>query len=101
MNTYHSNHIQGLNVSSHTLLVWILIGLVAGYLTGKLMRGAGFGPLMDIVVGILGALIGGFLMTHLGYAGSGGFFYTVFVAVIGAVILTFLIRLVTGARNRL
>jgi len=96
-----SNHIQGLNVSSHTLLVWILIGLVAGYITGKLMRGAGFGPLMDIVVGILGALIGGFIMTHLGYAGSGGFFYTVFVAVIGAVLLTFLIRLVTGARNRL
>ena len=101
MTTYSSNHIAGLNVSSHTLLVWILIGLVAGYITGKLMRGAGFGPLMDIVVGILGALIGGFLMTHLGYAGSGGFFYTVFVAVIGAVLLTFLIRLVTGARNRL
>jgi len=97
MTTYSSNHIAGLNVSSHTLLVWILIGLVAGYITGKLMRGAGFGPLMDIVVGILG----GFLMTHLGYAGSGGFFYTVFVAVLGAVILTFLIRLVTGARNRL
>ena len=100
MNSYSSNHIAGLNVSSHTLLVWILIGLVAGYITGKLMRGAGFGPLMDIVVGILGALIGGFLMTHLGYAGSGGFFYTVFVAVIGAVILTFLLRLVTG-RSRL
>ena len=98
---HSSNQNVGLNVSSHTLLVWILIGLVAGYITGKLMRGAGFGPLMDIVVGILGALIGGFIMTHLGYAGSGGFFYTVFVAVIGAVLLTFLIRLVTGARNRL
>jgi uncharacterized membrane protein YeaQ/YmgE (transglycosylase-associated protein family) len=98
---HSSNQIVGLNVSSHTLLVWILIGLVAGYITGKLMRGAGFGPIMDIVVGILGALIGGFIMTHLGYAGSGGFFYTVFVAVIGAVLLTFLIRLVTGARNRL
>jgi uncharacterized membrane protein YeaQ/YmgE (transglycosylase-associated protein family) len=97
----NSNHISGLNVSSHTLLVWILIGLVAGYITGKLMRGAGFGPLMDIIVGIIGAVIGGFIMIHLGYAGSGGFFYTVFVAVIGAVILTFLIRLVTGGRSRL
>ena len=97
-----ANHINGLNlnVSSHTLLVWILIGLVAGYITGKLMRGAGFGPLLDIVVGIIGALIGGFIMTHLGYAGSGGFFYTVFVAVIGAVLFTFLIRLVTGGRSR-
>jgi uncharacterized membrane protein YeaQ/YmgE (transglycosylase-associated protein family) len=97
----NSNHISGLNVSSHTLLVWILIGLVAGYITGKLMRGAGFGPIMDIVVGIIGAVIGGFIMIHLGYAGSGGFFYTVFVAVIGAVILTFLIRLITGGRSRL
>ncbi len=97
-----ANHINGLNlnVSSHTLLVWILIGLVAGYITGKLMRGAGFGPLLDIVVGIIGALIGGFIMTHLGYAGSGGFFYTVFVAVLGAVLFTFLIRLVTGGRSR-
>jgi uncharacterized membrane protein YeaQ/YmgE (transglycosylase-associated protein family) len=96
-----TNHINGLalNVSSHTLLVWILIGLVAGYITGKLMRGAGFGPILDIVVGIVGALIGGFIMIHLGYAGSGGFFYTVFVAVIGAVLLTFLLRLVTGGRS--
>ena len=98
---HSSNQFVGLNVSSNTLLVWILIGLVAGYITGKLMRGAGFGPLMDIVVGIIGAVIGGFIMIHLGYAGSGGFFYTVFVAVIGAVILTFLIRLVTGGRSRL
>jgi uncharacterized membrane protein YeaQ/YmgE (transglycosylase-associated protein family) len=96
-----TNHINGLNlnISSHTLLVWILIGLVAGYITGKLMRGAGFGPILDIVVGIVGALIGGFIMIHLGYAGSGGFFYTVFVAVIGAVLLTFLLRLVTGGRS--
>jgi uncharacterized membrane protein YeaQ/YmgE (transglycosylase-associated protein family) len=64
------------------------------------MKGSGFGPILDIVVGILGALIGGFIMTHLGYAGSGGFFYTVFVAVIGAVLLTFLLRLITGGRAR-
>src|ERR1700679_52475 len=96
-----SNHIVGLNVSSHTLLVWILIGLVAGYITGKLMRGAGFGPLLDIVVGIIGALIGGVIITHLRYAGSGGFFYTVFVAVLGPVLFTFLDRLVTGGRSRL
>jgi uncharacterized membrane protein YeaQ/YmgE (transglycosylase-associated protein family) len=78
----HANHINGLslNASSHTLLVWVLIGLVAGYITGKLMKGSGFGPLMDIVVGIVGALIGGFL---------------------GAVLFTFLLRLVTGRRSRL
>lgn len=86
--------------SQHTLIIWILIGLVAGYITGKLMKGSGFGPIMDIVVGIVGALVGGFLMVHLGYAGSGGFLYTVFVAVLGAVILTFLLRLITGGRMR-
>jgi uncharacterized membrane protein YeaQ/YmgE (transglycosylase-associated protein family) len=91
------NHISSAN---HSILIWLLIGLIAGYITGKLMRGAGFGPLMDIVVGIVGALVGGFLMVHLGYAGSGGFIYTVVVAVIGAVLLTFLLRLITGGRTR-
>ena len=98
MNTSQLTHFHD---STHSIIIWILIGLIAGYITGKLMRGAGFGPIMDIVVGIVGALVGGFVMVHLGYAGSGGVFYTVFVAVIGAVLLTFLIRLVTGARNRL
>jgi uncharacterized membrane protein YeaQ/YmgE (transglycosylase-associated protein family) len=88
------------HVNSHTLLIWILIGLIAGFITGKLMKGSGFGPIMDIVIGIVGALVGGFLMVHLGYRGSGGFLYTVFVAVIGAVILTFLLRLITGGRVR-
>jgi uncharacterized membrane protein YeaQ/YmgE (transglycosylase-associated protein family) len=99
---HHSNNINTLNLgaSSHTLIIWILIGLIAGYITGKIMKGSGFGPIMDIVVGIVGALVGGFLMVHLGYAGSGGFLYTVFVAVLGAVILTFLMRLITGGRAR-
>jgi uncharacterized membrane protein YeaQ/YmgE (transglycosylase-associated protein family) len=96
----HSNQLIHINDSNHSIIIWILIGLIAGYITGKLMRGSGFGPIMDIVVGILGALIGGFLMVHLGYAGSGGFLYTVFVAVIGAVLLTFLLRLITGGRSR-
>ena len=96
----HSNQLIHINDSNHSIIIWILIGLIAGYLTGKLMRGAGYGPIMDIVVGILGALVGGFLMVHLGYAGSGGFLYTVVVAVVGAGILTFLLRLITGRRSR-
>jgi uncharacterized membrane protein YeaQ/YmgE (transglycosylase-associated protein family) len=96
----HSHQLTHFHDSTHSIVIWILIGLIAGYLTGKLMRGAGYGPIMDIVVGILGALVGGFLMVHLGYAGSGGFLYTVVVAVVGAVILTFLLRLITGRRSR-
>ena len=60
-----------------TILWWIIVGLVAGWATGKIMGGAGYGVIMDIVVGIIGALIGGFIMSHLGMAASGGMIYTI------------------------
>jgi uncharacterized membrane protein YeaQ/YmgE (transglycosylase-associated protein family) len=82
------------------ILWWIIVGLIAGWATGKIMKGSGYGPLMDIVVGIVGAIIGGFLMRALGFAGQGGILYTVIVAIIGAVILTWIVRLVTGGRTR-
>jgi uncharacterized membrane protein YeaQ/YmgE (transglycosylase-associated protein family) len=86
---------------SHGIIAWIIIGLVAGWLTGKLMKGSGFGAIMDMVVGLVGALIGGFLSSHLGFGGVGdhGLIMSIFIAVIGAVILTFLLRLVTGNRS--
>jgi uncharacterized membrane protein YeaQ/YmgE (transglycosylase-associated protein family) len=101
-------HVHHVNVSryiqstegTHSLLVWIVIGLIAGYLTGRIMRGAGFGPLVDIIVGIIGAIIGGLIMVTLGYAGTGGFLYTVVIAVVGAVILTLILRLLTAGRFR-
>ena len=77
------------------ILWWIIVGLIAGFITGKLMKGSGFGPIMDIVVGIVGAIVGGFIMRSLGYADQGGLLYTILVAVIGAVLLTLLVRLVT------
>ncbi|HEY0760702.1 MAG TPA: GlsB/YeaQ/YmgE family stress response membrane protein [Acidisarcina sp.] len=80
------------------ILWWIIVGLIAGFITGKLMKGSGYGPVMDIVVGIVGAVIGGYIMRALGHSDSGGLIYTVFVAVIGAVLLTLLIRLVTRGR---
>ncbi|WP_433966330.1 GlsB/YeaQ/YmgE family stress response membrane protein [Tunturiibacter gelidiferens] len=69
-------------------------------LTGKLMKGSGYGAIGDIVIGIVGAIVGGFIMQKLGYAGSGGLIYTVIVAIVGAVLLTLLLRLVTGNRAR-
>lgn len=83
-----------------TLIWWIIVGLIAGWLTGKIMSGGGYGPFMDIIIGIIGAVAGGYLMSHLGFAGSGGMVYTIVVAVIGAVILTLLLRLVTRGRVR-
>jgi uncharacterized membrane protein YeaQ/YmgE (transglycosylase-associated protein family) len=85
---------------THSLLIWLVIGLIAGFLTVRIMRGAGFGPLVDILVGIIGAIVGGLIMVTLGYAGTGSFLYTVFVAVLGAVLLTLLLRLVTAGRVR-
>jgi uncharacterized membrane protein YeaQ/YmgE (transglycosylase-associated protein family) len=74
------------------ILWWVIVGLVAGWLTGKIMKGSGYGVLMDIVIGIVGALVGGFIMQALGFAGSGGLIYTIAVAVLGAVVLTVVVR---------
>jgi len=82
------------------MLWWIVVGLIAGFLTGKLMKGSGYGFLMDIVVGIAGAFIGGYLMRAAGFAGSGGFIYTILVAILGAVLLTWIVRLITGNRAK-
>ncbi len=82
------------------ILWWIIVGLIAGWLTGKLMSGGGYGPIMDIVIGIIGAILGGFIMRSLGFADQGGLLYTILVAVIGAVLLTLLLRLVTRGRVR-
>lgn len=82
------------------LLWWLIVGVVAGFLTGKLMKGAGYGPVMDVVIGIVGAFIGGFVMRSLGFAGQGGLLYTILVAVLGAVLLTFLVRFLTRGRHQ-
>lgn len=82
------------------IIWWIIVGIIAGWITGKIMSGGGYGALMDMVIGLIGALIGGFIMRSLGYAGSGGIVYTIIVAVIGAIILTLLLRLVTRGRVR-
>ena len=79
------------------ILWWIIVGLIAGWITGKLMSGIGYGPIMDIVIGIIGAIVGGFIMRALGFAGQGGMIYTIIVAVIGAVILTWIIHLIKKA----
>lgn len=82
------------------ILWWAVVGLIAGWATGKIMRGAGYGALMDIVLGIIGAIIGGWIMRSLGFAGQGGMVYTILVAIGGAIVLTALVRLITGSRTK-
>lgn len=74
------------------ILWWIAVGLVAGWLTGKIMKGEEHNSLMDIVIGIAGALVGGFAMHLLGFKAEGGLIYTILVATGGAVLLTFIRR---------
>ncbi len=80
---------------------WLFVGLIAGWATGKIMRGAGYGIIVDIILGIIGAMIGGFIMRWMGYAGEGGFLYTICVATLGAVILTAVVRLIGGRPVRI
>jgi len=78
-------------------LVWILlVGLIAGWLAGKLMKGSGFGVLGDIVIGVIGAFIGGFLFRLVGIF-AGGFIGSVIVATIGAVVLLYAVRILRKA----
>jgi uncharacterized membrane protein YeaQ/YmgE (transglycosylase-associated protein family) len=80
-------------------LAWIVVGLVAGWATGKVMGGPGKGALMDIIIGLVGALVGGFLMSLLGFRAEGGILYTTLVAIGGAVLLTWIYRKVAGTRT--
>ena len=86
-------------MSLETILIWAVVGLVAGFLASKVVRGGGMGVLGDIVVGIAGAFLGGFLFRalhiRLPIAGIAG---VIVVAFIGAVVLLLLLRLVTRRR---
>ena len=75
------------------IIAWIVLGGVAGWIAGLLMKGSGQGLLMNIVVGIVGAFLGGWLFNLLGGRGVTGFdIYSLVVAVIGAVVLLALLR---------
>jgi uncharacterized membrane protein YeaQ/YmgE (transglycosylase-associated protein family) len=77
--------------------MWILVGLVAGWLTGKIMKGSGYGFFVDILLGIAGALVGGFIANRIGVDAHGGFLYSTLIAVVGAVILVAILRLIKRA----
>ena len=69
------------------LLSWLLVGLLAGWIAGSLVRGAGFGCLGNTVIGVVGAFLGGLIFTSIGITGTAGFLGSVAVATLGAVIL--------------
>ena len=79
------------------ILWWVIVGLIAGWATGKIMKSEKQGALMDIVIGIVGALIGGFIMRFFFNDTATTEIYTILVAIGGAVLLTFVVRKVATA----
>jgi len=75
------------------LIWWIIVGLIAGWAAGKIMRGAGYGPAVDIALGMVGAVVGGWIFNALGIYPGGGILGSVVVAIIGAMLLIWLSRL--------
>ena len=83
-----------------SIIGWILLGLVAGFLGSKIVNSSGQGMLLDIVLGIVGAIAGGFLFSLFGATGVTGFnIYSLIVAVIGSVVVLWLYHALTGRRT--
>ncbi|KAF1048837.1 MAG: hypothetical protein GAK35_00103 [Herbaspirillum frisingense] len=79
----------------HGLIAWLIIGAVAGWLAGVLVKGGGFGLLADILIGIVGAVIGGWLAGLLGIAVGGGILASILTATLGAIVLLVIVRAFT------
>lgn len=79
-------------------IVWFLvIGLIAGWLAGVLVKGGGFGVIGDIIVGVIGAFVGGYLFKFVGVSVGGGMIGSIVVATVGAIVLIVILRLIKRA----
>ncbi len=82
-----------------SIIGWIVLGLIAGFVASKIVNKSGEGVLLDIVLGIVGAMVGGFLFNEFGAAGVTGFnLYSMLVAIIGAIVVLFLYHALVGRR---
>ena len=82
-----------------SIIGWIILGLIAGFIASRIVNHTGSGLVMDIVLGVIGALVGGFIFSFFGAAGVTGFnIYSMIVAVVGAVVVLWLYHLLVGRR---
>ena len=88
-----------MNMSGDSLLVILVVGIVAGWLAGQIVRGAGFGLIGDLLIGIVGALIGSWLLPQLGIHLGAGIVRAIINATIGAILLLLVIRLLRGGTS--
>jgi uncharacterized membrane protein YeaQ/YmgE (transglycosylase-associated protein family) len=79
------------------IIAWAVVGLLAGWLAGMVMKGGGYGVLGDILVGLIGAMIGGFVLSYF-VQGTQGFWGSIFVAFIGACLCIAIVRAISGRR---
>src|SRR5215471_17750606 len=86
-----------MHLSNESLLVVIVVGVIAGWLAGKVMHGSGFGLIGDLVVGLLGAVVGDWLLPRLNIHLGVGIVALVVNALIGAIVLLFVLRLIAGS----
>ncbi|MDP2744089.1 MAG: GlsB/YeaQ/YmgE family stress response membrane protein [Dehalococcoidia bacterium] len=85
-----------------TILAWIILGLIAGWIASRVMGAGGYGLIGDIIVGILGAVVGGWLLARLlGMDVTGLNLESIFVSVVGAIIVIVVFRALAGGRRRL
>jgi uncharacterized membrane protein YeaQ/YmgE (transglycosylase-associated protein family) len=77
------------------VISWLVVGLIAGWLAGVVMKGSGYGVFGDILVGLIGAFLGGLVMSFF-VEGQAGFWGSILVAFVGACVLIFLVRAITG-----
>ena len=92
--------ILGATLDPGGLVMWLVVGLVAGFLASQVMRGGGYGIIGDIVVGIVGAFIGGWLSGFLGFGDTYGLIGSIVIAFIGACLLIALLHAVSRGRAR-
>ena len=82
------------------ILAWIVLGLIAGFIASKLVKGTGGSLVLDLLLGVVGAFVGGFLFTRFGAAGVTGLnLYSILVAIVGAVVVLFIYHAVVGRRT--
>jgi uncharacterized membrane protein YeaQ/YmgE (transglycosylase-associated protein family) len=80
-----------------SIIGWLVLGLIAGWIASKLVHDSGQGLVMNVILGVVGAIVGGFVFSALGGAPVTGFnLYSMFVAIVGAVIVLFLYHLLAG-----
>ena len=83
-----------------SIIGWLVLGLIAGFIASKIYAGSGQGVVVDIILGIVGAFVGGFLFNTVGGAGVTGFnLYSMVVAIVGAVVVLWIYHAVTGRQT--